>query len=487
MVAVTLEQYGLLSEDLPSCLTCAAPFVLLPPAPSPSSSSDGSALHTGLYLPTAGGELLLPVFNTGGTADDVTVRWDGEPVQGAEFVRTKGGLRLRVPAGPGAGVHTLSITSARRPRAPGTCKIAYAPPTLLRVPSLKTEGGEIVIMGDNFGADDAAVVVTIDGVPASSVVLKQAHKKISCVAPPGVGIVRLTVTVAGQSSSMEVLHEAPEVQAVDPADIDLTGGVVTLIGRSFGTDPARVQVLLKDFAVEATDVELVEPHGRLRATFPPIPEGALPGDALGLRVIVAGLHSVTPATLVYCPPGGIPASATRPAYMPKRFASAGRGALAVPSPYANLFSTELPTEGGSSSSSSSSGAARGSPGAPSTPGPGPAGYAAAADTPGGGKATLKRQPSVVRVGGTLAGGGPTLSITPPTAWAPDAASCGICTNSFGISRRRHHCRICGGCVCGPCSPHQLQLAPTKPPVRVCTRCNLRVGLLNQVSYKTIYI
>ena len=36
-------------------------------------------------------------------------------------------------------------------------------------------------------------------------------------------------------------------------------------------------------------------------------------------------------------------------------------------------------------------------------------------------------------------------------------------------------------MCADCSPHQLQLAPTKPAVRVCTKCNLRVGLLNQMT------
>jgi hypothetical protein len=87
----------------------------------------------------------------------------------------------------------------------------------------------------------------------------------------------------------------------------------------------------------------------------------------------------------------------------------------------------------------------------------------------------------VRVGGTLSGGGPTLSIAAPAMWSPDSDKCDSCSGEFGITRRRHHCRICGCCVCGDCSPHQLQLAPTKPPVRVCTKCNLRVGLLNQMT------
>lgn len=462
LLSIQLEQYNI-NDQVFGCFVCAAPCV---------GKEDDDSLP---YLPTGGGELLLKMYNAGSSTEDIKVEWDGVPVTTAEFVKTKLGIRLRIPVGPGEGTHTVTITNSKRAKAPGKTLISYSPPVLLRVPSLKTEGGDLVIFGENLGSDDNQISITVDDEPCQHVHIKQEHKKVSCVTPPGVGIARINVNVAGQIGTYEALHDAPEILSVDPPDIDVTGGMVILQGRSFGFDENRIQILLKDFAVEATNIEVIEPHTSIRATFPAIPEDAEVGDALGIRVVVGGIFSITPATIVYCPPSGVAATATRPAYIPKRFGSAGRGPLAVPSPYANLFATDLPVEKRTnkslSSTLSSSSLSGSTPGTPK----GTTVDALSSKTP------LKRHPSTVRVGGTLAGGGPTLSITPPTAWAPDSAQCDICSNKFGISLRRHHCRICGSCVCGPCSPHQLQLAPTKPPVRVCTRCNVRVGLLNQMT------
>ena len=41
----------------------------------------------------------------------------------------------------------------------------------------------------------------------------------------------------------------------------------------------------------------------------------------------------------------------------------------------------------------------------------------------------------------------------PAIWIPDAKteSCMRCGRSFGWRRRRHHCRLCGRCVCANCS------------------------------------
>ena len=41
----------------------------------------------------------------------------------------------------------------------------------------------------------------------------------------------------------------------------------------------------------------------------------------------------------------------------------------------------------------------------------------------------------------------------PAIWIPDAktGSCMRCGRTFGWRRRRHHCRLCGRCVCASCS------------------------------------
>jgi hypothetical protein len=44
-------------------------------------------------------------------------------------------------------------------------------------------------------------------------------------------------------------------------------------------------------------------------------------------------------------------------------------------------------------------------------------------------------------------------------WRPDSAdgSCEHCSTDFTITRRRHHCRLCGALVCDKCSPHRWLL------------------------------
>ena len=38
-------------------------------------------------------------------------------------------------------------------------------------------------------------------------------------------------------------------------------------------------------------------------------------------------------------------------------------------------------------------------------------------------------------------------------WTPDSEvkNCPFCGRSFGMTRRRHHCRLCGGIMCDRCS------------------------------------
>ena len=61
-------------------------------------------------------------------------------------------------------------------------------------------------------------------------------------------------------------------------------------------------------------------------------------------------------------------------------------------------------------------------------------------------------------------------------WKPDASAshCEGCHAEFGLARRRHHCRCCGGVFCGKCSDRTAPV-PTRPeagsgPQRVCETC-----------------
>jgi len=56
-------------------------------------------------------------------------------------------------------------------------------------------------------------------------------------------------------------------------------------------------------------------------------------------------------------------------------------------------------------------------------------------------------------------------------WKPDVDSCEVCSTMFGIMNRRHHCRVCGSCVCSLCSPNKISLPHVDDhPVRACVRC-----------------
>lgn len=55
-------------------------------------------------------------------------------------------------------------------------------------------------------------------------------------------------------------------------------------------------------------------------------------------------------------------------------------------------------------------------------------------------------------------------------WVPDEEvnDCPICERKFGVSLRKHHCRLCGRVVCGGCSGNQIYVQGSKQ--RVCDPC-----------------
>ena len=53
----------------------------------------------------------------------------------------------------------------------------------------------------------------------------------------------------------------------------------------------------------------------------------------------------------------------------------------------------------------------------------------------------------------------------------DAAECQSCESAFSLSRRKHHCRNCGGIFCNTCSDNTMPLPSSAKPVRVCDICH----------------
>ncbi|PRP84863.1 hypothetical protein PROFUN_07517 [Planoprotostelium fungivorum] len=61
-----------------------------------------------------------------------------------------------------------------------------------------------------------------------------------------------------------------------------------------------------------------------------------------------------------------------------------------------------------------------------------------------------------------------------TSWIPDGAvsHCPLCELPFGLLRRKHHCRRCGGIFCAKCSTSRIFLQLEQ--VRVCDACTLHL-------------
>ena len=68
-------------------------------------------------------------------------------------------------------------------------------------------------------------------------------------------------------------------------------------------------------------------------------------------------------------------------------------------------------------------------------------------------------------------------ILSPEQWTADATAlvCTECTKPFSLSRRRHHCRVCGGVFCSGCAPPKATVLMNDAtgqlePARACKRC-----------------
>ncbi|KAL3665108.1 hypothetical protein V7S43_009740 [Phytophthora oleae] len=57
-------------------------------------------------------------------------------------------------------------------------------------------------------------------------------------------------------------------------------------------------------------------------------------------------------------------------------------------------------------------------------------------------------------------------------WVKARKSCCVCQGKFTMSRRKHHCRLCGDVACSKCSEiHQIKLGKAgKCPFRICVNC-----------------
>ncbi|KAG8258717.1 hypothetical protein J6590_025882 [Homalodisca vitripennis] len=69
-------------------------------------------------------------------------------------------------------------------------------------------------------------------------------------------------------------------------------------------------------------------------------------------------------------------------------------------------------------------------------------------------------------------------------WTSDkeVSHCKACSKEFNITRRKHHCRHCGGIFCNSCSDNSMSLASSAKPVRVCDDCYVLLVARNSVVH-----
>lgn len=58
-------------------------------------------------------------------------------------------------------------------------------------------------------------------------------------------------------------------------------------------------------------------------------------------------------------------------------------------------------------------------------------------------------------------------------WKDDkqVKQCNLCQQAFSVTKRKHHCRLCGNVFCQTCSDNKMELASSSKPVRVCDICH----------------
>ncbi|PRP76898.1 outer membrane autotransporter barrel domain-containing protein [Planoprotostelium fungivorum] len=135
-------------------------------------------------------------------------------------------------------VNGLSSSSAYR----------YQPPTLSSYVRPNTMGGDIQLVGTNFGNQDSDVNITSGGNQMTTSWMSGVRVTLSV--PAGTGSFTININIGGQSINSIITYNAPTVTVVTSADT--VGGLVNITGNNFGTDPSLVSVTVQSVTYNAT-------------------------------------------------------------------------------------------------------------------------------------------------------------------------------------------------------------------------------------------
>eukprot|EP01132_Coremiostelium_polycephalum_P001089 gene1089-1380_t len=244
-------------------------------------------------VPTNGGPIELVINNFGTLFSTVTVVFKGNNLPfNLDF--NSGIIKVNIPSGYD-GPFEISSTVDTLATDPQTQFINYIGPSVSDVTSIPTNGGEIIISGDNFSNDKTAVSVDIGGVPCQNVEFVEPHKKIKCQYPSGSGIVEGGFVKVGnkKSNQFSLQYQPPQISEITSFKTPLGNVPVTIKGSNFGSNPNNIKV-----TIGSDQYDQVELNQEGNIVFNILPgQGRFP-----VKVMVSGLESTESIFFEYLSP-----------------------------------------------------------------------------------------------------------------------------------------------------------------------------------------
>ncbi len=204
----------------------------------------------------------------------------------------------QTPAGSGEEQQvTISVAATEQPVQ--TISYSYKAPTVTSVSGdlFTQNGGEITIVGTQFGTESTATLVAwVDGKELTSTILHTETRVVLADLPTGSGSAVLTVDITGQSTSYSFSYAAPEINNITSVALgagnSLGGDEITINGRNFKGGNASVAVMVGEQLCTIVDVD----YARIICTTP-----AGSGMA-AVEITLEGQSNLEMRTWVYAPP-----------------------------------------------------------------------------------------------------------------------------------------------------------------------------------------
>jgi hypothetical protein len=252
-------------------------------------------------LPTAGWSRL----NISGENFEVgtQVLLGGAPC--AVLTLTVGEITCESPPGGGVQVAVATISPTHGMVLHALAGVGYRPPRIGRVaPSIiAPQGGDVVVI---TGSDlSVAPIVRVGAVEATVLGIAPDYSTVTIRAPPGVGIVSVRITAAGQSVTLDsaLSYSPPRVTGINVSFVDAVhGGAVRVSGSGFG--PPHTPVAVSAGGVECDRASVLS-DDTLECVMPPAmlvaPAGATLVVSVGASTSSTGNGSMT--CDIACPTG----------------------------------------------------------------------------------------------------------------------------------------------------------------------------------------